>query len=142
MKEFIINDESELSKVAETLLIELMGKRKFTLTGGLGAGKTTFVKAFCARLGVIDVVTSPSFSIVNIYSYTTSDGKERFVNHIDLYRLKNLQEALDIGIEDYLYDENYCLLEWPEIAESILPEEVVRINITIESPLRRKILIL
>ena len=87
-------------------------------------------------------VTSPTFSLVNEYTYADAEGNERLFRHLDLYRLKSIEEALDIGIEDYLYDGQYCFIEWPEIIEPILPDDAVRINLSILRDSSRKILIL
>ncbi|MEO0341150.1 MAG: tRNA (adenosine(37)-N6)-threonylcarbamoyltransferase complex ATPase subunit type 1 TsaE [Bacteroidota bacterium] len=124
--------------VAQSILKHSEGRKKFVLQGEIGAGKTTLVQVFCHLLGIENSVTSPTFSIVN--PYTTSSGTT--VNHLDLYRLKNQQEALDIGIEDILYDESYCFIEWPEVIEDILPEDLVVIKITVEPNSKRKILFL
>ncbi len=140
--EWEVHGESELKEVANTILLQFGEYRKFTLEGNLGAGKTALVKAICLKLGTKEPATSPSFSIVNQYAYKGQDELEQLIYHIDLYRLKNLQEALDIGIEDYLYDDNYCFIEWPDIAQSLMPENVRRIKMTLLSQTSRKILIL
>lgn len=118
------------------------GKKKITLSGDLGAGKTAFTKAFCRRLKVNETVTSPTFALVNEYSYRDESNRERLVHHLDLYRLKNMEEAYGIGIEEYLYNDDYCLIEWPEIIEDLLPEDVVQVKITILPDASRKILFL
>lgn len=139
--EIIISDESEMLDAAQTVLNSSEGKKKFTLIGDLGAGKTTFTQHFCRLIGVKDEVTSPTFSLVNEYVYSIENEERKFY-HLDLYRLKSIEEALDIGIEDYLYDDNYCFIEWPEIIEELLPEDTVQIKITILPDLQRKILLL
>ena len=97
----------------------------FAFYGGMGAGKTTFIKALCAELGVTDdVVASPTFAIVN--EYDSSHGP---IYHFDFYRLKNLSEAYDMGCEDYFYSGRFCFVEWPEIVEPLLPENAVRVEI-------------
>ena len=108
----------------------------------MGAGKTTFTKVFCQHFGVDSATSSPIFSLVNEYFYLDTEGGQNVIHHLDLYRLKNLEEALDIGIEDYLYDENYCLIEWPQIIESILPDDVLKISIEMIGDSTRKIVIL
>lgn len=94
--------------------------------GKMGAGKTTFVKALCDELGVDDVVNSPTFAIVNEYHSVVLDGP---VFHFDFYRIKRLEEAFDIGVDDYFYSGQPCFIEWPELIEDILPEDVVCVSI-------------
>lgn len=141
-KELIVKDVQALEKASKKILNTFEGRKVFTLTGDLGAGKTTFTQAICRHLGVQENVTSPTFSLVNEYTYLDEKGNELLFRHLDLYRLKNIEEALDIGIEDYLYDGNYCFIEWPEIIGPLLPEETVKINISILRDSSRKILIL
>ena len=100
----------------------------FLFEGEMGSGKTTIIKAICNYLGINEGLSSPTYSIVN--EYLTNMGKH--VYHFDLYRLKDLQECLDIGMEDYLDSGNYCFIEWPQIAEKIYPENVVRVKIQSE----------
>lgn len=103
------------------------------LNGDLGAGKTHFAQAFAAHLGIEDSLNSPTFSIVNEYEYACG-GQTKVLFHMDLYRLKQLEEALDIGVEEYLYSGQYCLIEWPDIIEPIVPENALSIQIEIEEP--------
>lgn len=98
----------------------------FAFFGKMGAGKTTFVKALCEELGVDDVVNSPTFAIVNEYHSAVLEGP---VYHFDFYRIKRLSEAYDIGVDDYFYSGCPCFIEWPELIEDILPEDVVRVTI-------------
>lgn len=142
MREIIVESVEGLRLAAAQLLEEAGARRKFVLTGDLGAGKTALVQALCSHLGVSQLVTSPSFSIVNEYSYSDKQGREQVVYHLDLYRLKTVQEALDIGVEELVEDENYCFIEWPELIGELLPEDVFRINITILPSAARKILFL
>lgn len=142
MKEILVKDLSEIKSAAKEILRYAADRKVITLTGDLGAGKTTLTQAICKALGVGENVTSPTFSLVNEYSYLDKNGQEQLFRHLDLYRLKNLDEALDIGIEDYLEDGQYCFIEWPEIIEPLLPEKVVKINISILNNSSRKILIL
>lgn len=94
--------------------------------GKMGAGKTTFIKALCEELGVEDVITSPTFAIVN--EYTIEDNGQS-IYHFDFYRIKKLEEVYDMGYEDYFYSGDLCLIEWPELIEEILPEEAIRVTI-------------
>ncbi|MCR4921520.1 MAG: tRNA (adenosine(37)-N6)-threonylcarbamoyltransferase complex ATPase subunit type 1 TsaE [Bacteroidaceae bacterium] len=104
-----------------------MGERKvFAFYGAMGAGKTTFIKALCEALGVEDVVTSPTFAIVN--EYRNAQGEP--IYHFDFYRIHRLSEAYDIGCEEYFQSGHLCLIEWPQLVEDALPDETV--NVTIE----------
>ena len=131
--------------------VEAMGDRKvFAFYGKMGAGKTTFIKAICEALGVEDVVTSPTFAIVNEYRAPApnpspeEEGKQESlpsrgevwrgaVYHFDFYRIKNLREAYDIGCEEYFYSGCPCFIEWPELIEELLPEDVVRVDIEVHA---------
>jgi len=121
-----INSVSELPKVAQELLTYAKGEKFFIFEGDMAAGKTTFIKSLCEAIGVEDVVSSPTFSIVN--EYESNDGP---VYHFDFYRLKNLQEAYDIGYEEYFYSGSYCLVEWPSKVEELLPDAYIKIQITV-----------
>ncbi len=92
--------------------------------GKMGAGKTTFIKALCEELGVEDVITSPTFAIVNEY---TVDSQS--IYHFDFYRIKKIEEVYDMGYEDYFYSGNLCLIEWPELIKELLPENALRVTI-------------
>lgn len=129
---------SDLDQAAAQLLAFAEERRKFAFYGEIGAGKTTFIQAICRHLGVREAVVSPTFALVN--EYVTDD--DELIYHLDLYRLKNVQEALDIGIEDRLYDKNYCFIEWPELVEDLLPEDTVRIKLSIVENSTRKIQLL
>ena len=94
----------------------------------VGAGKTTFVKAICEELGVEDVITSPTFALVN--EYTAGNGDP--IYHFDFYRIKKIDEVYDMGYEDYFYSGNLCFLEWPELIEDLLPEDCTKVTITVE----------
>lgn len=121
-----ISSLSDLPATAQALLNFAGSQRIFLFYGDMGAGKTTFIKALCAKLGVVDDVTSPTFSIVNEYAGTGTK-----VYHFDFYRLKNQEEALDMGYEEYFYSNNYCLIEWPEKIPDLLPPHYVRITIEV-----------
>ena len=116
---------STLQKSARLLLDYFPGERIFAFYGAMGAGKTTFIKAICHELGSNDYVTSPTFALINEYS--TSEGS--VIYHFDFYRIKKLEEAFDLGYEDYIYSGNYCFIEWPEMIDQLLPEGIVEVRI-------------
>lgn len=124
--EIRINSLADINEAAKTF-VENMGDGKvFAFYGKMGAGKTTFVKAVCECLGVEDVITSPTFAIVNEYtSATTGDA----IYHFDFYRIKKLEEVYDMGYEDYFYGGSLCFLEWPELIEALLPEDATKVTI-------------
>ncbi|MCX6281743.1 MAG: tRNA (adenosine(37)-N6)-threonylcarbamoyltransferase complex ATPase subunit type 1 TsaE [Bacteroidetes bacterium] len=115
-----------LPEVANQILEAFPDSRVFALYGKMGAGKTTLIKEFCHRLGVTDEVQSPTFSIINEYR---NPGKES-VYHFDFYRINKIEEVFDIGYEEYVYSGSFCFIEWPELAEDLLPEGTVRLEIT------------
>ena len=98
----------------------------FAFYGKMGAGKTTFIKAVCEELGVEDVITSPTFAIVNEYR---SDTTGELIYHFDFYRIKKIEEVYDMGYEDYFYSGALCFIEWPELIEELLPEEAEKVTI-------------
>lgn len=124
----ICNDVSDLPDVAKTILKSFPAKRIFIFKGELGAGKTTLIKALCNELKVVGITNSPSFAIVN--EYPAADKK--MIYHFDFYRIKKISEIFDIGYEEYFFSGNYCFVEWPEIAEQILPPGYVEISIGIK----------
>jgi len=115
----------EIRKAAKEFVAEMGDKKVFAFYGKMGAGKTTFIKAVCEELGVEDVINSPTFAIVNEYM----DGKGGPIYHFDFYRIKNLQEVMDLGYEDYVYSGYVCLMEWPELIENLLPDDAVKVTI-------------
>lgn len=127
-----VNHLTELSSAAKALLNFSGAESIYIFEGDMGAGKTTFIKALCHELGVTEVVSSPTFSIVNEY-----DAQGEVIYHFDFYRIKNLQEAYDIGYEDYFYSGHKCLIEWPEKVAELLPENYIKVMITTLSPDRR-----
>lgn len=130
-----------LEAVAKNLL-ELVGnRRKIAFYGEMGAGKTTLIRVLCRCLGAGEVAASPTFSLVNTYSYQ-KDHQIFRIHHLDLYRVNRLEETLDFGIEEYLSDPYFCLIEWPEIIETLLPEDVVRVRIETSEESTRKIVFL
>lgn len=119
---------SDLDRIAGELISLFPTKRIFALSGSMGAGKTTFIQALCKQLQVVDVVNSPTFSIVNEYLIVNGES----VFHFDLYRLQKAEELLDIGYEDYFYSGSYCFIEWPELAADLIPDECVNIHINVD----------
>jgi len=125
---------ADIGKAAAAFWREFPGQKVFAFHGGMGAGKTTFIHALCENRGVTDVVGSPTFSIINEYCYPA--GR---IFHIDLYRLKDEEEALRAGVEDVLYSGDICLVEWPDRAPGIFPPEAVHIHVGIVDRDTRKI---
>jgi len=112
-------------KEAASAFVQQIGDRKvFAFYGSMGAGKTTFVKAICEKLGVEDVITSPTFAIINEYH-----AHDDVIYHFDFYRIKKLEEVYDMGYEDYFYSGALCFIEWPELIEELLPEDAVKVSI-------------
>src|SRR6187549_746500 len=118
----------KINEVAKAFWNEVGEKKVFAFHGQMGAGKTTFIHALCDAKNVKDVVGSPTFSIINEYAYDC-DGTTRALFHIDLYRLKDEEEAIRAGVEDALYSGYICLVEWPERAAGIFPEDTVHVYI-------------
>lgn len=123
--EITIKSLDTIHEAAKEFVKEMGESKVFAFYGKMGAGKTTFIKALCEVLGVEDVITSPTFAIINEYT----DGKGDPIYHFDFYRIKKLEEVYDMGYEDYFYSGNLCLLEWPELIEDILPENVIKVTI-------------
>ena len=123
----IIATENELEKVSSILVDLATEYRVVAFRGDLGAGKTTLIKNMCNLLGLKEAVNSPTFSIVNEYKLV----ENKSVFHFDFYRLESEEEAYDIGVEDYFYEGNLCLIEWPSKIESLLPEKRIEVYIEI-----------
>lgn len=132
---------ADLSSAARAFVAAMDGHRVFAFDAPMGAGKTTFIRAVCEELGVEDMVTSPTFAIVNEYAVRsdttkhltdTLGEKPKRVYHFDLYRLKNIEELFDIGAEDYFYSGQPCFIEWPEMAAGLLPDDTLYIYIRVE----------
>ena len=123
--EIEIKDLEHIREAARQFISHIGDRRVFAFYGNMGAGKTTFIKAVCEELGVTDVVTSPTFAIVN--EYTAADGGSIF--HFDFYRIKKLEEVYDMGYEDYFYSDALCFIEWPELIDEVLPDDAVKVTI-------------
>ncbi len=124
-KEFHVHSIEGLAEVSDYLMSMREEADVIAFYGSMGAGKTTLIKDLCHRMGVTDEVNSPTFAIVN--EYVTEAGES--VYHFDFYRIKKLEEAYDIGYENYFYSGNLCLIEWPELIEPLLPERYLRVDI-------------
>lgn len=131
----VIFSLQEINEVAKNVIAAMGDKKVIALHGQMGAGKTTFTHAFCEALGVVDVVSSPTFSIIN--QYQTKDGNTIF--HLDLYRLKDEEEAINAGVEDCLYSNNICLVEWPERIPTIFPIDTLHVEFEVIGTDKRKI---
>ena len=128
-KEIKIQQLENIGEAAREFLGNMGDRRVFAFYGQMGAGKTTFINELCRQLGVeTDTTNSPSFAIINEYR---SDTTAELIYHFDCYRLENEQEAVDIGAEDYFDSGAVCLIEWPERIEGLLPDDTVRVDITV-----------
>ena len=130
MQTIICEKLEDLVQVAEKLLRTFPDKRVFALHAEMGTGKTTFIQAVCHCLHSEGHATSPTFSIVN--EYPLPGGEKMY--HMDCYRLNSLREAEEAGLENYLYENRYCFVEWPEIIGELLPEDCVHVHIETENP--------
>ena len=145
--EIKIQDIDHIREAAREFVENIGEARVFAFYGKMGAGKTTFVKAICEELGVDDVITSPTFAIINEYTIsswplaistkptansqqlTANSQKPKAIYHFDFYHIKKLEEVYDMGYEDYFYSGALCFIEWPELIEEILPDDAVRVSI-------------
>ncbi|MGV8964406.1 MAG: tRNA (adenosine(37)-N6)-threonylcarbamoyltransferase complex ATPase subunit type 1 TsaE [Candidatus Saccharimonadaceae bacterium] len=132
---YLIKDISDINSVAKAFVKEMNDKNVFAFYGEMGAGKTTFIKEICKVLGVTETIASPTFAIIN--EYKRGDGNP--IYHFDFYRIKNMEEAYDFGYEDYFYSGHLCFIEWPELVEPLLPEDVVKVQIIIDDNHQRLI---
>lgn len=123
--EFKIKSLKQLPEAAKWFVENMGNDTLFSFEGVMGAGKTTFIKAICEELGVRDVVNSPTFAIIN--EYTSGEGSP--IYHFDFYRIKSPQEAIDFGLNDYLYSKNLCFMEWAQEVEALLPDHYVKVLI-------------
>lgn len=120
--EIVLSSPEELSSAVQEFLPLLSKRKKFTFEADMGVGKTTFILSLLDAMGVQDASGSPTYSLVNQYDSNTHGT----IHHLDLYRLEDEMEALDIGIEEILYGDDYCFIEWPEKIEQLLPDDVIR----------------
>lgn len=125
MESIELKSLSELNVVADKFLHLMKDKKVFAFFGPMGVGKTTFIKALCNELGVVEIVTSPTFALINEYQ----TGSGNIIYHFDFYRIEKIEEVYDFGYEDYFYSGNFCFVEWPEKVAELLPEDVVYVNI-------------
>lgn len=124
--EIKIQSLEHIHEAAREFIAAMRDNTVFALYGKMGAGKTTFIKALCQELGVEDVVTSPTFAVINEYR---SDIAGELIYHFDFYRIKKLEEVYDMGYEDYFYSGALCFIEWPELVEELLPGNTIKVTI-------------
>lgn len=137
MKRIVIESLETIKSVASLFLESRGGANVIALYGSMGAGKTTFSKAICDVLGVKDNVGSPTFTLVN--EYEAADKSP--IYHFDFYRIDKIEEAFDIGIEEYFYSGELCLIEWPEKIEQILPDDCLKVQISVLDDGSRELII-
>ena len=129
--EIRIDNLENIREAAKSFVNGIGDSKVFAFYGKMGAGKTTFIKAVCEELGVEDVITSPTFAIINEYTtHSTLHTPHSTIFHFDFYRIKKLEEVYDMGYEDYFYSGALCFIEWPELIEEVLPEDAVKVTIT------------
>ena len=126
MKRLEIDSLSDLKYVAQEVVESLDGRTVVLLRGEMGAGKTTLISRIAAYLGAEDVVTSPTFALVNQY-----EGRECRIFHFDFYRIEEVEEVFDLGYEEYFYSGDLCFVEWPEKIEPLLPDDAMTVRITV-----------
>jgi len=135
MRTIEIRSLSHLHLAARDFVTLTKGRRKFAFYGPLGSGKTTIIQAICKILGACDVVTSPTFSLVNEYRTISGD----VLYHFDLYRINTIDELYDLGYEEYFYGESYVFIEWPDKAEPLIPDSFVKVYLEEINKTRRKV---
>lgn len=135
MKTIEINSLKELGSAAQSFITLTQGHRKFAFYGPMGSGKTTLIKAICKKLGATDLVTSPTFALVNEYR----TGKGEVLYHFDLYRINSPEELYDLGYEEYFYSDRFVFIEWAERAEALLPDSAIQVTIEETAPDKRLI---
>ncbi len=126
MKHFAYDSIDELSKLIPAIWAEIKDYNIVLLSGDLGSGKTTLIQQLAMYLQFVDEVSSPTYTLINEYI----DRKEKKFYHMDMYRLKSIEEAIDLGLEEIIYSDDVCFIEWPEIIKDILPPKFVHLNIT------------
>ncbi len=127
-----IKNIEQIRAAAREFVNKIDDRRIFAFYGNMGAGKTTFIKAVCEELGISDVITSPTFAIVNEYEMPSSPlHLPSSVYHFDFYRIRRLEEVYDMGYEDYFYSGALCFIEWPELIEDLLPADAVKVTIQV-----------
>jgi len=124
-KQLIVKNLNELPKAAQNILEDIGEHKVVAFFGKMGVGKTTLIKALCQQMGVEDVVSSPTFALIN--EYLSGIGESIF--HFDFYRIESIEEVYDIGYEEYIYSGHYCFIEWPEMIVELLPETFVYLSI-------------
>ncbi len=135
MKTIEVGSLGDLPEAADAIIDSLDGRNVVAFFGPMGAGKTTLIREICARLGSTDIVTSPTFALIN--QYDAADGRP--IYHFDLYRIDRVEEAMDLGYEEYFYSDGLCLVEWPEKIAELLPDDAVKVRITPLSETKRKV---
>jgi tRNA threonylcarbamoyladenosine biosynthesis protein TsaE len=129
---------NNITQAAQYILQHIGNTKVIAFTATMGMGKTTLINELCKQLGVMDATSSPTFSIINEYKTATN----QIIYHVDLYRVKDVEEAIQAGVEDILYSGNYCFVEWPQVANDILPADTIFIETKMISESEREILIL
>ena len=135
-KTILISGLDNIEEAAGEFLMKKPANMVVALYGEMGAGKTTFTKSLCKVLGVLDGVNSPTFTLIN--EYRTSDGET--IYHFDFYRINKLEEAFDIGFEEFVESGNLCIIEWPEKIEQILPPDTLRVKISVLDDGKRELI--